>query len=355
MVSVTSIFYFIYFLYLISLFVDWELTLNNEYAIWGLTLLLLGLFFSVCIAGFFNMSGSPIINISGFYLTLILLGLLAVLGLVLYYQHHTVNRLMDNVKSKIARKEFIPLNYQYGRDSQEIGMRLQITDNEIISRNESRTLQEVWERLMARNTPQVTIKKILKQILSNDMNESIDVCYDLLWYLCISEDPFRNDLTRKETSYVMKCTTQELEDLLGNNYTGSRDRASLLFAIISGQVIPAINATRNYDEVLKYDPNIVYNLSFIHNKIIDHDQGIYNVHGPYTYLLTKAPSPIETIISNIEGDDYTQLLERLGIGPINNFDTMTNEEKLIFLQGELSLYHNVFHREAGIQTPPSLM
>lgn len=54
-------------------------------------------------------------------------------------------------------------------------------------------------------------------------------------------------------------------------------------------------------------------LAFIHNKMIDHNNGTYSLHGPYNYLLMKEPSAIEGIINNIEGEDYTSLIDRLGI------------------------------------------
>lgn len=47
--------------------------------------------------------------------------------------------------------------------------------------------------------------------------------------------------------------------------------------------------------------------------MIDHNNGTYSLHGPYNYLLMKEPSAIEGIINNIEGEDYTSLIDRLGI------------------------------------------
>lgn len=392
MVSATTIFYVIYFIYLFSLLIDWEFIINSEYAILGILLILFTLIFATCILGTLNIEGYQVFGLTGTYVAILLVGLLLTFGLMLYYQYNTTNKHKTTIMTKLARKDLIPLSYQYGRDSQEIGMRLRVPDNRIIPRNESITLQEIWERLMSHNHNHMSnksiVNKLLKEILSTDINETSSVSHDLLWYLCISEDPFRTGLTKKEISYLMKCNNSELEELLGLNNTTdtedlfldnheqrinagerrvirnnhnlimnvlARDRASLLFTILSGQIIPPITPIRNHDEIIGYNPSIIYNLAFIHNKMIDHNNGTYSLHGPYTYLLMKEPSAIEGIITNIEGEDYTTLINRLGIGPINNFDLMTNDEKLLFLQGELSLYHNVFNRDSGFEQPPDLI
>ena len=379
MVSVATLCYIIYIIYLFSLLIDWQFIINSEYAIWGLLLILLTLIFVVCVIITLHIEGYKYFGLSGQYFGLILFGLIAVFGLILYYQYNTTNRLRTTIITKLTRKGIVPISYQYGRDSQEIARRLNVTNNRIIPRDESITLQEIWERLMSQNNsrqPRSSVNKILKEVLSVEMNETMAVGHDLLWYLCISEDPFRINLNKKEISYLMKCNNNQLEELIDlahintEEYGGSRDRASLIFTILSGQLIPITRLMRSQEELSRHNPSIIYNLAFLHNKIIDHDQGTYSIHGPYTYLLMKEPSPIEEIISNIDIEcrggggtippqsfthEYNSLVDRLGIGPIANFDTMTEDEKIRFLQGELSLYHNVFNRDPGFEQPPDLI
>lgn len=337
--------------------------MNSEHAIWGIALVLFMFIFLACVVGTLYVSGHQTIAsipINGVYVTIILVGLLSLFGLVIYYQYYTTNKLKANITNKVQRKPLIPLNYQYGSDSQEIGMRLRITDNEIIPRNEAKTLQEIWAQLMSRETTEIKVHAILKQILGSDLNDSLDACYNLLWYLCVSESPFRTGLSNREIVYVLGVDLPELHDILGSHYIGAQDRVSMIFAILSGQIIPPVPESSRYEEVKGYPPNIVYNLAFIHNQIIDHNQGTYSPHGPYTYLAMRAASPIENIIASVDmecrsfGENYDALVERLGIGPVNNAEHMTEDEKIQHLQGDLSLYHKVFARSPGTRAPPSL-
>lgn len=368
--GVVLIFYFIYFIYIFSLFIDWELIINSEHAVWGILFIMLALIFVTCSIISLHIGGYHATSLSGGYMAIILCTLLLVFGIILFYQYNTTNKTKPNIMSKITRKGFIPLNYQYGIDAQEIAMRLGIATMENL------TLQEMWLQLMSRGTKPEDIKRLISGILGCDLNDSIDVHYNLLWYLCISDNPHRINLNIREIKYVIKSNIEELNELLGENYMGAKDRASLIFTLLSGQIIPDVqhahidrmdghgnalselnleNLRKRYEELKLYHPSVVYNLAFIQNKIIDHDNGTYSFYGPYTYLSMQPQSLIETIITNIGDEDYNDLIQRLGIGPITNFDNMSNDDIITYLQGELSLYQNVFSREDGFQTPPPII
>jgi len=354
-----TMFYAVYLIYIVLLFIDWEFILNSEYALWGIMLILFVLIFLVSLSIFFNIGGYKILDIDLKYLTIILFGLMVLLGIVIYYQYYLGFQINNNINLKVDRHEFTPINYQYGRDSQEIGTRLLVDTSDGFPTNESKTLQETWEMLMS-DKSHSKIKRLIRKILKTDLNDTIDVSYDLLWYLCISEEPFRNNLSNSEIKYIASADIQELREFLGDRYTGALDRASLIFAILSGQIIPERNIPKDrYEQIKHYDPHVIYNLAFIQNKIIDHENGTYQVYGPYTYLSLQPISPIENIIANIvteydNQEDFNILIERLGIGPINNLDHMTHDEKIHYLQGELSLYYNIFTRDPNTEQPPDL-
>jgi hypothetical protein len=355
MVSVVAIFYIFYFLYLFSLFVDWQFILNSQDAMWVIIIILFGLIFMICLVISVNIEGYNILNIRVVSLMLILCGLILLIGIAFYYQYYTENRIYHNIRVKVSHRDFTPINYQYGRDSQEIGMRLRVGDTEGIPRNESKTLQEIWEMLMTDRSNN-KIGRLMRKILGSELNDSIDVSYNLLWYLCISEEPFRNNLTNKEISHVISANITELYEILGDRYNGASDRASLIFTILSGQIIPESTIQDDrYEQIKQYDTSIVYNLAFIQNKIIDHENGTYNIHGPYKYLSSQPPSLIEGIISNVINENFDELIERLGIGPINNLDNMTEDEKIAYIQGDLVSYSNVFTRDPNTEPPPDLL
>lgn len=376
-INTETVFYIIYVIYL---FLNlWDLYIDNYYILWGIVIILFILIFIVYILitlhidGFiyeiklegtvieFNTSdGSTTTGIllNSVYLTIMIISLVLILGVILYYQYNSVCKVGINITKKINNKTLTPLNYQYGRDSQEIGIKLQIVDNEIL--REPKSLQEIIGIIMKDNSNK-TVKKLLTKTIGCELVDTPDVCYDLLWYLFISEDPFRNNLTKKERSYVLKASRNELQEILGDRYNGASDRASMIFTILSGQIIPAIKYgdtefLNRYKQIKSYNSDVVYNLAFVANDImIDHNNGTYNVYGPYTNLSLYNPSPIESIISNTKNEDFMTMIEKLGIGPIFNLEFMTDLEKIKFLQGEISLYHNVFNRDTNIGLPPNLI
>lgn len=348
MVSAAVIFYTVYFLYICALFIDWHYIINNEYFMYGVIILLSISIFLTCAAIFYSKT----LGISKYYAVLILIGLIFVLSAVLYYQYYTATVIHNSIVDKVNRMPNTQLFYQYGRDSQEIGMKLLIINDEF-PRNEPKTLQEIWESIMS-DRSNTKINKI-KRLIVPGLIDSIDVIYNLLWYLCISEDPFGNNLSTKEIAYVTSLNTDELLSLLGNRYTGATDRASLIFAVLSGHVIPAYSTNSSrYDDIKNYDSRIVYNLAFVQNKMIDHEHGLYSLYGPYVFLSMQEVSPIETVITNVRKENYHDLVTRLGIGPVNNIERMSEEDRILHLQGELSLYHNVFTRPSGLNHPPEL-
>lgn len=366
MTLTTSIFYVIYVIYVISLLIDWNYALNNEYILWGMALLFVSLLLVTCILSILYFAGYQVFGIDGKYFVMIFLGLLFILGLIIFYQYYITTKTRDNIINKIHHTAFAPINYQYGRDSEEISARLHVGNNHAIHNGESKPLQEIWENLMTSNS-QSQIRILMKQILIPKLDEDIDVLYNLLWYLCISEDPFRNGLNKKEISYVLSSSNEELLDLIGPEYDGETDRASLIFVILSGQVttVQRNNMTEQaqqdrYNTIKQYDTNMVYNLSFGQNNMINHTAGSYSTLGPYTYLSLQPASPIEEITMNLTNElplspdftqDYNYIIEKLGIGPINGIDEMSVDDKITFLQRELSSYHNVFTRQEGMERP----
>lgn len=351
--NIMTVIYCIYLLYVISLAFDWDLSINMDYAIWALIITLIITIFFVCLIASLYIEGSKLGNVSGTTLAITLVMLVLTAGLVLFYQLYRLNKIRSNVGTKLAIKKYTPLIYHYGEDSQEIGIRLQQRGTPNFPTTETKTLQELIETIMTDRTHE-KVKSTIDSILGTSLNASIDVYYNLLWYFCISENPFGNRLNTKEVNYIISLNQEELITALGIGYNGARDRASLLFAALSGQYIPNPGELERYNDIKEYDANIVYNLSFVHNKIIDHQNGTYSSFGPYIYLALQAPTAIETIIKTMEDENPYDIIDKLGIGPIQNISTMSHNEILTYLRGELSLYHNVFTRPDGHEHPIDL-
>jgi len=330
----------IYFIYLLSLLVDWQLIMESEYLLLGIYLLIV--MASVLIG--FSLIGYNISGVSGWKIFGVLCFLIALMGIILFYQQVSINITKYNIENKISKQVLTDIHPNYHRNSIEIGLNLTITDPMIMESEQ--TLNDMWQYLMSHND----INNIIEQILGCRVNEPIDVLYDLLWYLCVSNNPFGIGLTRKEIKHIFQLTNEELIELLETRYIGSTDRASLLFTMLSGQMIPMIriNNQERYNIIKDYNPNVVYNLVFLTNMIP-------NLYGPYTYLSIQEPSEIEQLIINITYEDYETVAQQLSIGPIKHIDTMTEDELISHLRADIVLYKNVFTRAPNTPQPPSLV
>ena len=214
--------------------------------------------------------------------------------------------------------------------------------------------------------------KIIKLAITNifdDIRLNADICvyYDLYWYICISSDPINIPVGRRSfLHHIASLSVLELRTLLGNNYDGPLDHASMLFAAFSGQKVPFSDETEErYQQVVSYNPSIVYNLAFKTYSMIDDTIGTYSLIGPYRYLSQQRPAPIENLIFDIRIDEVERLIEKYDIGPIlRRCETDTQhgvveitdpEERLNYLKNDLSGYNRVFTREVGTQLPPNLI
>ncbi|CAH6420730.1 Hypothetical protein HVR_LOCUS1271, partial [uncultured virus] len=383
---------------------DFDFTIiGGEGSVWFIIFGLIFALFVICVMCSLYMEGRKIWNLTGFHYTLIIISVVMFIGLLLFYQYYLTTYTVNNIKRKLNGRQFQTLIYQYGRDSGDIGRQLRVTDDNIFPRHNTKTLQEMWELLMT-NTSEKQVKNLVRDIVHGDIHDSIDVYYNLLWYLCIAENPFGTGLSTKEMKLVSSMPISELEQLVEPTYTGSRDRASLLFTVFSGQSVPAIattithavnhpndnqnginnenriginqennnqiglnhenqirfnrenrfNQEDRYDIVKRYKPNLVYNLTFNQHNIINHNTATYSIHPPHIYLAQQPMSPIENIIANITVDDNNDLIERLGLGFNENLIHMSDEDVFRYIQGELSLYHNVLTRSEDTPPPPNL-
>lgn len=367
---IAIIYFVIYFIYVLSFFIDLGIvgTYQEQYGILFAIIILMIFILILSIFITLYIDGNDVLGVSGFSMFLIWMFFIILLGLVLYYQYVNSTAVKNNIIHKVNSNPYMPIYYQYGHDSQEIARRLSLNNNDIISVDNPVTLQSIWETLMI-DKSNTKIAKLMHDILGSEFKDSIDIHYNLLWYLCISEDPFRNGLNRNEIRYLLGASSNELRELAGSHYIGDDDRASLIFAILSGQLTPTLPEVSRYNEIKNYDPIIIYNLAFIQNVSIDHNNARYQLYPPHKYLSMQSISSTEQMIINVSNvftncqndicdttfnQRYDELIDKLGIGPINNIEYMTDDDKLLYLQSELSSYNNVFNREFELMDPPDL-
>ena len=169
----------------------------------------------------------------------------------------------------------------------------------------------LFEILMTEGDREI-IGETLKEIGFTNIEEDVDVHYNLLWYLNMAEDPWGTRLTYSERGFISGLTNEELVELLGFRYSGPRDRASLLFATVSGKSAdgPDVENIPRYKEVKKYKPSTVWYLAYNAYKIIDDEQSTTSRHPPYFHVALNQPSTIESIIRLVNEDNVEILLDK---------------------------------------------
>ena len=177
--------YFLYLLYLVFLFIDWDF--NDDYTeqiVFGLTwVLIIGLVI-VCIFGLLLYSGYESDYIGTLGLTSVGIFIILLLTGMFFIQRWMTHQNYQTVRDKARRRIYRPLDYEYGRNSQELAQRFQVRRSQVLTRIGPESLQELWEVLMVQSPHQVT--QLLTELLGDYPRDTPDVQYNLLWYLCIS-------------------------------------------------------------------------------------------------------------------------------------------------------------------------
>lgn len=188
-----------------------------------------------------------------------------------------------------------------------------------------------------------------------------DVQYNLLYYLCMSmsADRFSNQLTEAEIQYISELSESRLLQLLGSRYTGPQDRASLLFALVSGNstYTPDLRTLPRYAEVSTYDPGLAWIIAvdvygLIQNRPRAQNGYTYiSPYPPYVYIATKEKSILELILVAVTPDNlelaWTQY-QMISATPMNP------SEQLSYFRREIGQYGPVFNRSADITPPPAI-
>ena len=213
----------------------------------------------------------------------------------------------------------------------------------------------LFEYLMVKATPQF-VADVVTELGFRQLNGSIDVFYNLLWYINAATSPYITNLTTDEKDYVSGLTIDQLVALLGPRYRGPRDKAALIFAVISGKSAaqPGSDTVPRYQEVITYPPASVWLLASKLYNIIDEDDELIGVYPPYLHVGLQAPSPIEQLIGAVDVNNVDTLLTQyqIVVSPLNNL--RTPQDKVNYFIDHIGAYQPIFARPANIPAPPVL-
>lgn len=280
--------------------------------------------------------------------------LLLITGSVFYIYYSQGENQRLNFVERLGRGRGIPIVSDHNRVAIDHRLDLRLRNDHELFSNTNLTMSKLWKTVMCESPEK--IREYLSDIFGGaDIKGEDDFCFNLLWYLCISNNPNGMRLTTRQKATLAELSHDELLRLLPEEYIGARDRASILFYFLSGQYIPEYtNNTDRYKQVINYPHNVVYNLTFGHHQIIN-NQSIYP---PHVYLSQQEQLVCEDIISTInENSDLNKILEETGLiipGYNEYLYQLPRKEKLKYIQEDISTYEQVFTRSNDYPLPPDL-
>lgn len=203
-------------------------------------------------------------------------------------------------------------------------------------------------------------KAIVRRWLHTDgyiTNLSTDEQINLIYYMTMSSNPLGSNLSFTEVYNLTYITNnQQLLDLLGNKYEGPTDKASLIFAILSGTSAPRpnVNDIPRYNLVKNYTTKVAWILATkLYNFLANTDDYI-DIYPPYIHVALQNPSILESIIVAVNEDNVDEFLNTYQIIlPTLNTPRDQTSKVDYFIQ-EILNYEEVLHRNPNIGIIESL-
>jgi hypothetical protein len=215
-------------------------------------------------------------------------------------------------------------------------------------------MYNINEFLMTKCTP-AFIADLISALGFTHLNDTIDVFYNLLWNINVHPRSMKNILSKDEIAYISGLATGELVELIPANYNGARDKASLLYAAVSGDSVPDkfVNTSYRYhDEVARYPPALVWDIANRRYDIINKNVNLG--YTPYETVALHPKDAIERIFLLANTENVDDLITRYGIvfPPTSAYEFDNQEEKLDDFLYLIADYEPVFNRPADIVLPP---
>ncbi|CAH6418143.1 Hypothetical protein HVR_LOCUS15, partial [uncultured virus] len=268
------------------------------------------------------------------------------------------------IATKLAGKRFDLYDTKWGTDQLRVyGYGTQPYPNEFADAirrgtkfiNTAGSIENIVKYLMINKNREFIIS-IIRILGLMRFEDTIDVCCNLLWYLSMGDNPFDANLTADEKSYISDLDVPNLRRILGPLYPGPTDRASLLFALLSGKSTPRpnVNDLPRYAEVARAPASQIAILAFDLYNIIDEDDQLINIYPPYVHVALQQASVVEPVIINVSQTNIDDYITRFGIVlPTRNVPT-TQKAKVDYFIKEIKDYEAVFNRAQGVLPPPAL-
>jgi hypothetical protein len=195
--------------------------------------------------------------------------------------------------------------------------------------------------------------RLLRRLnIYNSRIYSIDIYFNLIWYMNIAQNSDNTNLNQKEKDYIGALSVQELTDLLGPRYQGPHDFASLVFACHSGRSAPLPELINIPDYPVVTQMPIVA-IDKLCNKFgMYENRYIATPYPPYIFValhLDMLSPLIKDLIHQVNDDNVNQMMADYGIVSGRNL-----ENPVAYFIEQIIDYNDYFIRPKDILPPPDL-
>lgn len=207
--------------------------------------------------------------------------------------------------------------------------------------------------------PELRLRQFMTALGFDGLTDTRDVYYNLMWYINAAPNAYGTGLSVAEMSYMATLTPAHLQSILGPRYRGPTDKASLLFAAISGKSSdrPDLRTIARYPKVATYPPAVVWELAMQSGIFIeDNTTGVHYVssYPPYVHVSLQVPTPTEEIMGEVNEANVNQMIQRYGVGLPTLTPYNTPEKALDWFMTNLKTYPDTFIRPPNLPPPPAL-
>lgn len=195
------------------------------------------------------------------------------------------------------------------------------------------------------------VNELFRILHLNYNNMEVDTRYNLLWYLNNTVVPIKSDLKPNDIFTISSYSVDELLEILGPNYDGATDHASLMFALLTRATVKLKETydKSTYDTIKRYSPKSVWDLCiYKYNK-----NQLKTIVPPYIILAStfEKETLADKIIIYCSNHDFVPVMKHYGIiSPDPNINSNRNMLYKYFIT-EMSNYDEILNRPPNTPYP----
>ena len=191
-------------------------------------------------------------------------------------------------------------------------------------------------------------------ILFGDFKGTKDEIISLYWWGIIYPN-FGMIRSSMDIQQIHELTDVELKSVVPANWNYPRDRASIIFKLLTGYNPPRADATKEprYKSIIATDPKVIMRLAqYVYNYFGRSDGNMYDFYShysPYRHVALQEPSIMEPFILQYNKNRIDQLANAMGMRI--PFNIMSIKDKEMYYFDNLKNYQVILSRDPNRLVP----